>query len=204
MSGRRRFREVSGFVLAGGASRRMGCDKARLPLGDERLVDRQVRLLRALCRNVAIVGPLDRFAAAGTQVYEDEIPGQGPLGGIQAGLRQARTEFSLFLACDMPCMEERFLRYLCRQAFCSPALTTLAPPSDRGRYPLCAVLRRRALARVDSCLESGQNQLSRFFSRAARRTISKAELAHAGFSMRIFCNVNTPEDYERVRRQWVQ
>jgi molybdopterin-guanine dinucleotide biosynthesis protein A len=204
MSRRRRFSELSGFVLAGGASRRMGCDKARLPFGPESLVDRQVRLLSALCRSVAIIGPRDRFDGTRIQVYEDEISGKGPLGGIHAGLRKARTEFSLFLGCDMPLMEERFLRYLFEQALASRALTTLAPPWAAGRYPLCAVLRRGALARVGSCLESGQYQVGRFFSRSPRRTISKPEFAHAGFSTRIFSNLNTPEEYERMRQQWAQ
>ena len=204
MSERRRFREVSGFVLAGGASRRMGFDKAHLPLGSERMVDRQIRLLRAMCRSVAILGPPDRFVGTGVQVYEDEIPGQGPLGGIRTGLRRACTEFSLFLGCDMPLMEVRFLRYLCEQALASRALATVPPPWARGRYPLCAVLRRGALPRVSSCLASGQNQVGRFFSRSPRRTISKVEFARAGFSTRIFCNLNTPEEYERMRQQWVQ
>jgi molybdopterin-guanine dinucleotide biosynthesis protein A len=204
MSGLRRFSEVSGFVLAGGASRRMRVDKARLPLGSERMVDRQIRLLRAICRSVAIIGPPDKFADTGVQVYEDEIPGKGPLGGIHTGLRRARTEFSLFLSCDMPLMEERFLRYLCEQALASRASATVPPPWRKGRYPLCAVLRRCALSRVRSCLASGQNQVGRFFSSSQRRTISKAEFARAGFSPRIFCNLNTPEEYERMRQQWGQ
>jgi molybdopterin-guanine dinucleotide biosynthesis protein A len=204
MSGPRRFSEVSGFVLAGGASRRMGFDKARLPFGSERMLDRQIRLLRAICRSVSIIGPRDKFAETGIQVYEDEIPGKGPLGGIHTGLRRARTEFSLFLSCDMPLMEERFLRYLCEQALASRASATVPPPWKRGRYPLCAVLRRRALSRVRSCLASGQNQVGRIFSSSQRRTISKAEFARAGFSPRIFCNLNTPEEYERMRQQWGQ
>jgi molybdopterin-guanine dinucleotide biosynthesis protein A len=204
MSRPRPFDEVSGFVLAGGASRRMGLDKARLPLGSERMVDRQIRLLCAICRSVAIIGPPDRFADVGIRVYEDEIPGKGPLGGIHTGLRRARTEFSLFLSCDMPLMEERFLRYLCEQALASRASATLPPPWAKGRYPLCAVLRRRLLSRVRSCLASGQNQVGRFFSSSPRRVISQAEFARAGFSPRIFCNLNTPEEYERVRQQWGQ
>jgi len=201
---RRRFSEVSGFVLAGGASRRMGFDKARMPLGSESMVDRQIRLLRSVCRSAAIIAPPDRFADAGIQVYEDEISGRGPLGGILTGLRRARTEFSLFLACDMPLMEERFLRYLCEEALESRALATVPPPWARERYPLCAVLRRHALARIASCLGSGQNQVGRFLSRSPRRAISKAEFARQGFSARIFCNLNTPEEYERMRQQWVQ
>jgi len=204
MSARRRFREVSGFVLAGGESRRMGFDKAQLPLGSERMVDRQIRLLRAVCRSVAIIGPPDRFGTTGVQVYEDEISGQGPLGGIRTGLHRARTEFSLFLACDMPFMEERFLRYLCEQALGTRALVTLPPPWASGRYPICAVLRRGALARVSSYLAAGQNQVGGFFSRCPRRAISRAEFARAGFSTCYFCNLNTLEEYERMRQQWVQ
>jgi molybdopterin-guanine dinucleotide biosynthesis protein A len=197
----RRFSEVSGFVLAGGASRRMGFDKARLPLGSESMVDRQIRLLRAICRSVSIIGPPDRFADAGIQVYEDEIPGQGPLGGIHTGLRRARTEFSLFLSCDMPLMDARFLRYLCEQALVSRASATLPPPWAKGVYPLCAVLRRRVLSTVRSSLTLGQNQVGRFFEKVQRRTISKAEFARAGFSPRIFYNANTPGEYQKVRRQ---
>jgi molybdopterin-guanine dinucleotide biosynthesis protein A len=204
MSRPRRFSEISGFVLAGGSSRRMGTDKACLAFGRERLVDRQVRLLRAVCGTVAIIAPRARLGSTEAQVYEDDIPGQGPLGGMHTGLRRARTEFSLFLGCDMPLMEVRFLRYLCEQALATPAVVTVPPPWDGGRYPLCVVLRRGALARLVSCLRSGQSRVGRFFSRSSRRTITKAEFAGAGFSTRIFCNLNTPEDYERTRPQWVQ
>jgi molybdopterin-guanine dinucleotide biosynthesis protein A len=202
MSHPRRFSEVSGFVLAGGASRRMGLDKASLPMGSERLVDRQIRLLRSVCRSVSIIGPPHRFADLGIRVYEDDIPGKGPLGGIYTGLRKARTEFSLFLSCDMPFAEARFLRYLCQEALARRAPVTVPPPWTKGRYPLCAILRRSALPAVRSSLASGQNRLGRLFSKARCRTISKAEFARAGFSPRIFCNLNTREEYEKVRRQF--
>jgi molybdopterin-guanine dinucleotide biosynthesis protein A len=180
----------------------MGIDKARLPWGSESMVERQIRLLRAICRSVAIIGPPDRFPDAGIQVYEDEIPGRGPLGGVHTGLRRARTEFSLFLSCDMPLMEAGFLRYLCQQALASRASATLPPPWAKEVYPLCAVLRRRVLSTVRSSLSLGQNQVGRFFKKVQRRTISKAEFRRAGFFPRIFYNANTPEEYEKVRRQF--
>ena len=180
----------------------MGMDKARLPVGSESMVGRQIRLLCALCRTVAIIGPPDRFPEAGIQVYEDEIAGQGPLGGLYTGLCKARTEFSLFLGCDMPLMDARFLRYLCQQALVSQASATVPPRGAKGVYPLCAVLRRGVLSTVRASLAMGQKRLGRFFEKLQRRTISKAEFARAGFSPRIFYNANTPEDYEKVRRQF--
>ena len=202
MSGPRRFSEVSGFILAGGASRRMGIDKARLRLGSESMVAWQIRLLRSLCRSVAIIGPPDRFLDAEIQVYEDEIPGQGPLGGLHTGLRRARTEFSLFLSCDMPLMDARFLRYLCRQALLSRAPATVPPPGAKGAYPLSVVLRRGVLSTIRASIALGQNRVGGFLKKVQRRTITKAEFARAGFSTRIFYNANTPEDYEKVRRQF--
>jgi len=179
----------------------MGSDKARLRLGSESMVDRQIRLLRAVCRGVSILGPPNRFPDAGVRVYADDIPGKGPLGGVHTGLRRARTEFSLFLSCDMPLMDARFLRYLCEQAIASHASATVPPSWAKGVYPLCAVLRRGVLSTVLSCLGLGQNQMGRFLKKVQRRTLSKAEFAQAGFSPRIFYNANTPEEYENVRRQ---
>ena len=102
----------------------------------------------------------------------------------------------------MPLMDARFLRYLCEQALVSRASATVPPPWAKGVYPLCAVLRRRVLSTVRSSLSLGQNQVGRFFRKVQRRTLSQAEFAHAGFSPRIFYNVNTPEEYEKVRRKF--
>src|SRR5881628_684146 len=88
-----RLLSVTGFVLAGGLSRRMGRPKAALVLGDETMLARQVRLLKSVSRSVAVVGRLAGFeglearglgSAPGGDVrlLPDEFPGRGPLGGI--------------------------------------------------------------------------------------------------------------------------
>ena len=152
MSGPHPQSEVSGFVLADGTSRRMGVDKTRMLVCRERMVDRRIRLLRFVCAHVAIRGPRDKFADTAIQIHEDGIRGEGPLSGICTGLPKSRTEVRLFISCDMPFMEVRFLRYLCKQALASRALPTLPPPVIKGLYPLCAVFRRHALSRVTTLL----------------------------------------------------
>jgi len=196
---RRRFSEVSGFVLAGGASRRMGVDKATLVLGHETLIGRELRLLRSICRFVAVIGPVSKFSGLDVPVFADEVPGRGPLGGIYTGLRRTRTEFNLFMSCDLPFMESRLLGFLCDRALETEADVTLAQSSDKRLQPLCAVYRRRALTAVRTTLDSGDGKVSRFFSRVHCDVVPWKELNRAGFLPRTFGNMNTREEYEAAR-----
>jgi len=193
-----RFSSVSGFVLAGGASRRMGRDKAKLVLAGKTMLERQVRLLRAVCRSVAVVGPPEVYPGLEIPTFPDEVPGRGPLGGIYSALHRTRTEYNLFLGCDLPFMQERFLRWLAGKALQHHADATV--PKTREGQPLCAVYRRQALAGIRYRLASGRNEVRSFFPRVHRRVIPWREIAREGFSPRIFANMNTPEDYELARR----
>jgi hypothetical protein len=103
----RRFSSLSGFVLAGGESRRMGQPKPLLALAGETMLEHQVRLLRSICRSVAVIGLLDGLTSADVPIIPDIIQRRGPLGGIFSGLLRTRTEFNLFLGCDLPFVPAR-------------------------------------------------------------------------------------------------
>jgi molybdenum cofactor guanylyltransferase len=196
---------LTAFVLAGGLSRRMGRPKHALVLGGETLLERALRLARPVARRVAVVGPPERVyeLGLGAPVFADEIAARGPLGGIYTGLCHTRTEFNLFLSCDLPFMETRFLRYLAGRARECGRDVTLAETPGQGYQPLAAIYRRRALAAVRASLASGENKVSRFFSRVRLRVLTWPEIARAGFGPSIFDNLNTEEDYARaVRKTW--
>src|SRR5688572_22285303 len=95
--------DVSGFVLAGGQSRRMGRDKALLPWHGHTLLDHMIRLVRKVADPVQVVGraPLP-----------DRLPGLGPLSGISTGLEASSTDANLFVAVDLPFLTEDFLNFL--------------------------------------------------------------------------------------------
>ncbi|HET7841671.1 MAG TPA: molybdenum cofactor guanylyltransferase [Terriglobia bacterium] len=195
---RRRFFEVSGFVLAGGESRRMGRPKEQLVLGHETMLDRQVRVLGSVTRSVAVVGPSERWSGVGFRVISDQRAGLGPIGGIVTGLACTRTEYNLFVGCDMPFLTARFLEYLCAQATLSKADATI-PESQGGRlHPTCAVYRRRALQAAGASIELGDFSVRSFFPRVKCRVLHWPEIARAGFGPAIFENMNTPEDYHRA------
>lgn len=196
----------TGFVLAGGASRRMGENKARLLLGGETAVDRQVRLLRRVCRSVAVLAPPASFAGPGcagrldVAVIPDEVAGRGPVGGLYTGLLRTRTEFNFFLGCDLPGVDARFLHFMALRCISSRSDAVVPASADGRLQPLCAVYRRRSLGKVRRFLESGESKFTRLLSCLSVHTVPWPEISRARFSSRLFVNMNTPEDYERARR----
>lgn len=203
---RRSFLSITGFVLAGGASRRMGRDKSQLQLGGVTMVERQLRLLRSVCHFVGVIGPPEKFKGLVIPGLPEEVPcwpddlsGRGPLAGLLTGLRRTRTEFNLFLGCDLPYTQARFLHFLCERALAVEADVTIPQSRGHGLEPICAVYRRRALGAIRTRLEAGENKVSSFFSRARCQVIPWREIARAGFAPRIFDNMNTPGDYEAAK-----
>ena len=197
----RRFSELTGFVLVGGESRRMGRPKHELMLGGETLLERAVRVARSVAGTVAILGPADRACALGVPVFPDEIPGRGPLGALYTGLCHSRTRLNLFLSCDLPLMSPGLIAYLASQAIQSRAEVTVAETPGQGYQPLAAIYSRQALPAVRTSLVNGHNKMTSFYPRVRLRVVGWSELAQLGLRPSIFANLNTPEEYQAARRR---
>ena len=115
--------EVTGFVLAGGKSSRMGVNKALLEFDGRPLIEYAKSILESICVQVFILGQRNLYGRFG-QCYEDVYPDCGPLGGIHAALLNSPTEFSLITAVDTPFIKAEFLDYLVERAVNSPAMVT--------------------------------------------------------------------------------
>jgi molybdenum cofactor guanylyltransferase len=190
---------ITGFVLAGGLSARMGSDKAFLPLGGKTLLERALQLLDSVCVEVHIVGNAGKFARSGS-VVEDIFPNCGPLGGIHAALNGSTTNRNLMLAVDLPFIDSAFLRYLISRSMRNDTLVTV--PRIDGRWqPLCAIYRKEFADLAATALIQGKNRIDALFSSIELSVIDDTDLAGAGFSSAIFRNINTPEDFEYARHQ---
>jgi molybdopterin-guanine dinucleotide biosynthesis protein A len=191
--------DVAGFVLAGGRSRRMGCDKAFLEISGGTLLARALAAVRAVTADVRIVGPVSRFAAHAPTI-EDVYAERGPLGGIHAALCASGKELNLMAAVDLPRITPALLRFLCEQARGSGAVVTV--PHAGGRLqPLCAVYRGEFARLAAEALEQGRNRIDLLFERCRVRVIAEEELRSAGFDAAMFANLNTPGEVEQLRRR---
>ena len=185
---------VTGFVLAGGKSSRMGQDKAFMQLGGRTLLAHALERAQAATGNAWIVGSTEKFAAFGP-VVEDVYPGRGPLAGIHAALSGTRTELNLITAVDMPFLQLDFLKYLITQARASHAAACV-PRAGGGLQPLCAVYRKDFAQIAQRSLSAGKNKIETLFADVPTLVIEQAELERSGFMQEIFRNLNTEQDWQ--------
>jgi len=183
--------DLTVFILAGGKSTRMGADKAFVDMDGRTLLARALELAHSLTPDVRIVGDPAKFASF-APVVEDIFRNCGPLGGIHAALRASQTELNLMLAVDIPFVSPALLQYLIKRARSSSATVTVAH-ADGGWQPLCAVYRREFADAAEQSLRAGRHKIDALFT-AQTQTIAEEELEAAGFSQRMFRNLNTPEE----------
>lgn len=167
--------EISGFVLAGGRSSRLGRDKALLlwPPGktaegkSQTLLQHSIDRLQSVCTTVSVCATRGDLPFTGV-VIPDALPGSGPLGGIVAALENSVTDWNLMLAVDLPFLPVEVLRAMV--VACSgpaspsldqsypgspPPVACVLPQYDGRPQPLCG-LYHRALARgLRAALDAG-------------------------------------------------
>ena len=191
---------VSGVVLAGGASRRMGRDKALLELDGQPLLRVVIARLAAVCAEVLVVaGEADLYAGMGAPVVTDRFPGVGALGGLHAGLDAASFDLALVVGCDMPFLDPVVLR-----AFVAWADGYDVALLRRGEQvdPLHAAYRRTCLPAIEDAIRAGKRRIISFFPQVRVRYVTAAEATQLDPALRSFRNVNTPQEWEAAREQW--
>ena len=189
---------VTGFVLAGGKSTRMGTDKALLELAGRPLIEHMLELVRSVCPQAYVVGDPGKFSRL-APVIPDRYAGQGPLAGIHAALTRSETNLNLILGVDLPFLEADWLRYLVSASRTSGAVVTL-PVAGGFVQTLCAVYRTEFAELAAQALAAGQNKVDALFPKTSVRQISQEELAKAGFGPTMFRNVNTPEEWQQAQQ----
>jgi len=197
----RKMKAIAGFILAGGRSSRMGTDKAFLELGGRPLIAGAVKLAHEVAAEVKIVGDPEKFSAYGP-VVADVYRDRGPLGGIHAALKETDAEWNLILGVDLPFLTAAFLEYLLKRAQSADAMVTV--PSTGGYLqPLCAVYRKQFAHVAECALAEGRNKIDQLFRDVSVSFVLEDEMVANGFTTSIFRNLNTPEEWQEARGEFV-
>ncbi len=189
---------ISVIVLAGGASQRMGTNKALLPVSQqETLVGRVVANLRALSEDIVLVSNLpELYSGLPVRHAADEFPGAGPLAGLHAGLQAVGNRWAFVAACDMPLIDHRLVRYM---VLLTAGYEAVAPRVGQSIEPLHALYSQDCLPAIEARLKEGQRRVISFYPDVRVRYVDEREIAIFDRLGRSFSNANTPEDWERLR-----
>ncbi|MBJ6750691.1 molybdenum cofactor guanylyltransferase [Geomonas anaerohicana] len=183
--------DITGVILVGGKSRRMGRDKAFLQLQGRPLFERVLDLFRECFPKVVLVGDRgERFADYSLQVLPDLIPGSS-LGGVYTGLSGADSEWIFVASCDLPFPSKAILQHLCslREGF-----DAVVPKTRQGYEPLFALYSSRCVDPIRELLEGGECCAYAWYPRVRVKEVGPEEIAHLDPAGTAFLNLNTPED----------
>jgi molybdopterin-guanine dinucleotide biosynthesis protein A len=190
-----RIANVSAALLLGGASRRMGSDKAHLDIDGEAAAVLLSRRLGTLFEEVLLVGGDPPAGAVGRRVADPEGP-RSALRGLVAALAAARSERVVVLATDLPAVTPDLLLAL----VAAPEADAVVPRSDAGAEPLCALYRREpVLAEARRRLAGDQLALHALLDALDVTWLEGADLAALDPDGIALSNLNTPESLAAFR-----
>lgn len=195
--------EVTGIILAGGQSKRMGTNKAFVRLNGKPLIDYVLDALQKVTANVMLSTGTESFHYKNLPVVKDVYPGCGPMGGIYSALRFSETELNLVLSCDMPFVSADLLNFLVEEATEHEADVTL-PVDEEGYFqPLCAVYRKSMIPCFEQAILRQELKLKRMIEKVNFKMIA-IENTDKNYNSKAFLNMNTPEDViSQSENQWL-
>lgn len=192
---------ISAIILAGGESRRMGSNKALLSLDGQPLIARTAACLRPLADELIVVTNTPeayQFLVAdfAARLIPDALPTRSALVGLYSGLRMARGDLALAVACDMPFLNPALLGFMLTLA--QAGYDVVVPQVDDLLEPLHAVYRPASCTpAVERHLLAGDRRMISFYAAVQVCQVTAADVARFDPGRLSFVNVNTPEEWKR-------
>ena len=192
--------QVTGIVLAGGMSRRLGRNKALEPVGGQLLIDRVTGQLSQIAQQtVVVVNDAQRESELNLpdtcKVVIDAYQGKGSLGGIFTGLSASDGEWGIVVACDMPFLNIRLFNHMLSQ---TQGCDAVVPVLDGRPEPIHAIYSKKCLPFIKSKINNNDLKISRFFDEIDVKFIPEENIISLDPGLLSFFNVNTQEDLDRA------
>jgi molybdopterin-guanine dinucleotide biosynthesis protein A len=184
-------KNITGIVLAGGKSSRMGSDKGLLTINDKTFVEHVIVAMKPLVDKIIIVSNNKDYDQFGYRRVEDSIKDSGPLAGLYSGLKHSETEFNLVLSCDIPMIKTEILKKLVDADLENYEVVQIE--SNTKTMPLIAMYKKQCMHKCLELLQQGEKRLRVAVNELKTKTI----IINAEFDQFVK-NVNTKEDLKTI------
>jgi len=187
--------KITGVILAGGQSSRMGTDKGLMLLNSEPMISYLIKLLKPIVEEVIIVAKSEKYKVFGLSVFPDKMALKGPVGGIYSGLFHSNTEKVFVVSCDTP--------------FITQELVQLIIDADNGNdvviskhndklEPLIGLYSKNGMDVFKNCIDQDKLKLIKVLDRLDTKII---DLDKSEVDSSVFYNINTPIEFKNASNE---
>ncbi|MBN2175805.1 MAG: molybdenum cofactor guanylyltransferase [Bacteroidales bacterium] len=189
--------QITGIILCGGKSSRMGKDKGLCLLNNEPLVKYVIRILKIACDALLIGTNDNNYETFGIPVVPDHFKGIGPIGGIYSCLQASSTDRNIVLSCDMPLITVELVRFIIEQPGNPDAIV---PLFEGLPEPLCALYHKRTIPKIKYSIEKGDYKIQDVLNLLnTRYVVIDSELTWSHKDL--FYNINSADDLDRIEQR---
>ncbi len=192
-------RDITGIILAGGKSSRMGVNKTLLNIGDKTIIEIIVDTMKSVFENVMIIAnETEIYNFLKLKVYSDIYKGKGPLSGIHSGLVNSDTINNFILSCDMPLVSKGLINYLAEY---NSEISIRVASVNSDVQPLCGIYSKEVIPAIENIL-TDENYKNYSVQRLLDLTNSQIiDIANTEiYKENILLNINRMEDYQFIKR----
>jgi len=190
--------DITGIILSGGKSSRMGENKSLLKIGNKTIIERIVELMKDIfSENIIITNTPDEYKFLQLPLYEDIYKWKGPLAGIHSGLTYSKTEKNFVISCDTPLMIKEMIQYIVNFQTRKPIVFCRAAGYHQ---PLVGVYKKQIIIEIEKFLsdndETTDKSFHHFLKKVNAEIIDPQDLLF--YKDELFFNVNSPDDYTTI------
>lgn len=181
--------QITGIILAGGKSLRMGTDKAFLKLNEKTLLERTIELVQPICNSIIISSNNPEHEKFGYKIIPDEIKNCGPLSGIYASLKKSETDWNFVISVDSAFVEADYIQYIISEI---DDFDAVVPIHKNGKEPLIALYNKSSIVEIEKMLKSGNFKMHNLLTTINTKIVESQKWVEK--YPQLFRNLNRPED----------
>jgi len=190
--------DITGIILCGGKSIRMGVNKAFIQIEGVPIITRIYDLFKALFREVIIVtNEKDLFSDFDSKICSDLIPGKGALGGLYTGILSSSFQYCFCVACDMPFIQKPLVQYLIENI---DDADVVVPQTKDGLEPLHAIYSKNCVKPIRKMIDEGKSKIVDIYDQVKVKIVDEKDFLRFDPGGESFINVNTPEELRSIRK----
>ena len=179
--------KVTGIILAGGQSKRMGTEKGLVKFNGKPLIEYALAALKPICGEILISANSSSYDNLGYPVYADIIPGSGPMGGIFTCLLKSNNDLNFVLSCDTPLVDNHTILQILEGS--SGFDATVPWHGNEFFEPLCAVYHKNIIPVFEECIKDGNFKIPDLLKKVNTHKIQTGK--KKGLDPNVFYNVNS-------------